>query len=900
MRQNLDAIFNPKSAAIIGASIQPGSVGNVVWRNIVEGGYQGKLYPVNPKYTELDGQKVYKNVLEIEDDVDLAVVTTPAHTVPDIIKMCGQKKIQGMVILSAGFKEVGEDGMRLYQYIQSLLARYKIRAIGPNCVGIIHPKIGFNASFAKSNALPGKLALISQSGAICVSILDWAIDQNVGFSHFISIGSMVDVSYHDLIDYLANDPETSAILLYMESLDHARKFMSAARAFARSKPIIVLKAGKSQAGAKAALSHTGSLTGNDKVFDVAFQRAGLIRVDTIAQLFSLAQAVAMQPLPKGQRLAILTNAGGPAILATDYLSTNGGELATLSDVTMEKLDGILSKAWSHGNPVDILGDGSPDQFTKSLEILLADPGVDAVLTIFTTQGIVDANDAALAVIEGAQKNHGKTVLATWMGERDVQKGRDTLEQGNIPVYRYPESAVDVFMKMHKYKRNLDILYETPTAEPFDFTPDRKRAHEIIHSAWKENRTTLSEQEGAELMRCYDIPILESYMAKSEDEAANYAEKLGFPVVMKVSGPELVHKTELGGVKLGIQTPEEARKAYNEIMDSVRSRKPDASIDGIIILPFVKKRYELLIGANTDPIFGPVIVFGMGGVAVEVFRDQAIGLPPLNMNLADRMIQRTKIYQLLKGFRNMPAVDLESIQFLIIRFAYLVMDFPEIQELDINPFAIDEYGGNVLDVKIILKAPGSTDKLRRYEHLVISPYPDQYQKDVVLSDGTKVHLRPIRPEDEPLERSMFDFLSRETVYYRFFGYIPTVNHDMLSRYTHIDYDREMALIATVEDERGREKMIGVVRIVGDAWRQKAEYAIVISDSYQHKGLGTMMTDYILEIAKERGYRKVYANLLKNNTGMKVLLEHFGFEISSDDHTTYYAEKKLTESGVIQVS
>lgn len=898
MKQNLDAIFNPRSAAIIGASSQPGAIGNVVWKNILDAGYQGKLYPVNPKYTDIDGHKVYKNVLEIEEQVDLAVVTTPAHTVPEIIKMCGQKKIQGMVILSAGFKEVGEDGQRLFDYIQTLLARYKIRAIGPNCVGIIHPKLGFNASFAKTNALPGKLALISQSGAICVSILDWAVDQNVGFSHFISIGSMVDVSYHDLIDYLANDPETSAILLYMESLDHARKFMSAARAFARSKPIIVLKAGKSQAGAKAALSHTGSLTGNDAVFDVAFQRSGIIRVDTIAQLFSMAQAVAMQPLPKGDRLAILTNAGGPAILATDYLSTNGGQLADLSETTIEKLNGLLSVAWSHGNPVDILGDGTPDQFRQSLEILLADDGVDAVLTIFTTQGIVDANDAALAVIEGAQNNRGKTVLATWMGERDVQQGRDSLETGSIPVYRYPESAVYVFMKMHKYKRNLEILYETPPSIPFDFTPDRETAHTIIHKAWKEGRRTLSEQEGAELMRCYDIPILESYLATSEDEAVTFAEKLNFPVVMKVSGPELVHKTELGGVKLPVQNVEEVRKAYNDIMTTVSERAPGATIDGILILPFVKKRYELLIGANTDPIFGPVIVFGMGGVAVEVFRDQAIGLPPLNMNLAHRMIQRTKIYQLLKGFRNMPAVDIESIQFLIIRFAYLVMDFPEIQELDINPFAVDEKGGKVLDVKIILKEPGSTDKLRPYEHLVISPYPEQYQKDVTLNDGTRIHLRPIRPEDEPLEKSMFDFLSRETVYYRFFGYIPKVNHAMLSRYTHIDYDREMAIIATVQDTDGKEKMIGVVRIVGDAWRQKAEYAIVISDSYQKKGLGTIMTEFIMQIAREQGYRKVYANMLKSNHGMKVLLEQFGFSVSSDDHSTYYAEKKLEESAVLQ--
>lgn len=891
MKQQLEAIFSPGSVALIGASASPGSVGNVVWKNILEAGYRGKLYPVNPKYSNMDGYPVYKSVLEIDADVDLAIVTTPAATVPEIIKMCGKKKIPGMVILSAGFKEVGKDGQKLFEQIQALIQRYNIRAIGPNCVGIIHPHIGLNASFSKTNALPGKLALISQSGAICVSILDWARDQNVGFSHFISLGSMVDVSYHDLIDYLANDPETNAILMYMESLDHARRFMSAARAFANTKPIIVLKAGKSQAGAKAALSHTGSLTGNDAVFDVAFQRAGIIRVDTISQLFSCAQAIAMQPLPKGDRLAILTNAGGPAILATDYLSTNGGTLAELSEPTLKKLDGMLSAAWSHGNPVDILGDGTPEQFTRALEILLKDEGVDAVLTIFTTQGIVDANDAALAVIEGAQSSQGKTVLATWMGERDVQRGRDTLEQGNIPVYRYPETAVDVFLKMHKYKRNLEVLYETPPSSPFDFSPDREKAKKIIRAAWKAGRNTLSEQEGAQLMKCYDIPVLESYMATSEEEAAKFAEKLSFPIVMKISGPEMVHKTELGGVKLNINNVEEARKAYREIIQSVSEKKPGAQIDGVIMLPFVKKRYELFIGANTDPIFGPVVVFGMGGVAVEVFRDQAIGLPPLNMRLAERMIRRTKIYQLLKGFRNMPAVDLESIQFLLVRFAYLVMEHPEIQEMDINPFAVDETGGKVLDVKIILKNEGETDMLRPYQHLVISPYPEQYQRDIKLNDGTKVHLRPVRPEDEPLEKTMFEVLSRETVYYRFFGYIPKVTHKMLSRYTHIDYDREMNIIATIEDEQGNEEMIGMVHIVGDAWRQKAEYAIVIADEYQNKGLGTIMTNYILDIAREQGYKKVYANLLKMNTGMKVLLEQFGFSVRSDDNATYYAEMKL---------
>jgi acetyltransferase len=891
MKKYLDAIFLPGSVAIIGASNRPGSIGTSVWQNMLAGGYKGRVFPVNLKYKSLDGHKVYRSLASIPEVVDLVVVTTPAATVADIIKEAGKKGVPGMVIVSAGFKESGKQGQRLFDKIQKLAFQHKIRIIGPNCVGVIHPPTGLNASFARRQALPGKLALISQSGAICTSILDWAYDQRVGFSHFISVGSMVDVSYHDLIDYLAMDRSTSAILIYMESLDDARKFMSAARAFSRNKPIIVLKAGKSTEGAQAALSHTGSLAGNDAVFDAAFQRAGIIRVNTIQDLFDCAQALAMQPLPQGKRLAVITNAGGPAILATDFLISNGGRLAELSAATVQALNGNLSPAWSKGNPVDVLGDGSPAQLQFALETVSRDAGVDAVLVIFTTQGVVDASEAAQAIVDADVDTSGKPMLASWMGEQDVADAREILEEARIPNYRYPENAVNVFLKMHSYKRNLELLYETPPSAPFDFKPDRKRANAIMKAAVRSGQSTLSEAHGAQLLECYDIPVLPMKLARDEEEAVEFGQEIGFPLVMKVSGPGLIHKTELGGVKLPIKHPNQVKKAFRDIVESVRSHKPDAEIDGVLLLPYIKKRHELLLGSKTDEIFGPVLVFGMGGVAVEVFRDQVIGLPPLNMILARRLIEQTKIYTLLKGYRNMPGVDLDSIYFLLIRFGYLVVDYPEIREMDINPFAVDEHGGVVLDVKIVLHEEGAKLPASSYYHPVIPPYPEQYNTTVKLKDETTVQLRPIRPEDEPLEARMFDYLSKETIYFRFFGYIPKPEHKNMTRFTHIDYDREMAIIATQKSTSGKEEMMGVVRIIGDPWGQVAEYAIVVADPYQRKGLGSILTGYILDIAREKGYKKVYASLLKSNTGMKVLFEKFGFTIRKEDPTTFYAEKKI---------
>lgn len=889
MVRQLDSIFKPKVIACIGASDRVESVGYAVMHNLLEGGFEGKIFPVNPKHKTIQGVPAYKSVKKIPKKADLAIIVTPAATVPDIVEECGEAGVGGLLIISAGFKEAGEEGIAMLNRITETSRRYGMRIIGPNCLGFINPKMGINASFATKMAGKGNIAFISQSGALCTSILDWSLDQGVGFSHFVSIGSMVDVGFAELIDYFGMDNNTSSILIYMETLKDARKFMSAARAFARSKPIIILKAGKSQEGGKATMSHTGSVAGNDAVFDAAFQRAGIIRVDTIAQLFHCAQALAMQPRPQGNRLAIVTNAGGPGVLATDYLATRGGKLAELSEQTMQKLNEFLPASWSHGNPVDVLGDASAETYRKTLEICQADENVDGVLTILTTQAVTSPTDAAREVVE-ASKNTRKPMLAVWMGEADVAEGREVLEAGKIPNYRYPESAVDVFLKMWNYSRNLELLYETPEEAPQEFTPRKDSAWRIIRRALSENRRQLTEIEAKELMSCYAIPVGENRLATRPEEAADMAEAVGFPVAMKIVSPDALHKTDVGGVKLNISDRAAATAAYNEIVSSVLSHVPKAHIHGVLIERMTKKPFELLIGAKKDPIFGPAIAFGRGGVAVEVYKDTQLALPPLNMRLASRVIEGTQMFPLLKGYRNMPGVDLEDLAFVLTKFSHLLTDFPEIGEIDINPYTADAESGLVLDARIILDEYKPRRKGHPYDHLVISPYPGKYTKRVLLKNGAEAVLRPIRPEDEPMETQMIENLSSETLYFRFFGYVPKVNHDFLTRFTHIDYDREMAIVAEVEDG-GNKKMVGVVRIIADAWGESAEYAIVVADEWQGLELGGNMMDYILEVARDKGISKIYASMLATNKRMIHMFEKRGFKISREDFETYRAELDL---------
>jgi acetyltransferase len=886
LTKKLSALFNPKVIAVVGASARQGTVGNSIMRNIVGSGYDGIVYPINPNRSNILGVKTYPDLYSVPDKIDLAIIATPARTVPGIVEECGMSGVSGVLLISAGFAEIeGDEGRQMLKQISATLKKYNMRMIGPNCLGFIKPSINLNASFANRMALPGKIAFISQSGALCTAILDWSVNQNVGFSHFISIGSAIDVSFHDLIDYFGSDPQTTSIVIYMESLTDARSFLSAARAFARNKPIIVLKAGKSSEGAKAAMSHTGSLAGNDFVFDAAFKRAGVVRVDTIDELFHIAQSLSMQGKPAGKKIAIITNAGGPGVIATDTLIDRGGELAQLSDETIYELNQCLSPNWSKSNPVDVIGDARPKDYENALRICLKDKSVDGVLVVLTPQSMTDPTETANLVAQVA-KNSTKPILASWMGANDVKKGREILENNNIPCYDIPEDAIKCLMLMSTYERNLKSLYEMPAGIPSRFEPNVEDSKKLIESVLKDNRKVMTEFEAKKLLDNYQIAVVENGLAKSEDEAVAIAEKIGYPLVMKIASPDILHKTDVGGVILNISDKDEALKSYRKILASVAERIPEADIHGVFVEQMSKRKYELIIGCKKDPIFGPTIVFGMGGVAVEIFKDTTVGLPPLNMALAMRLIEDTKIYKLIKGYRGMPGADIKSIQFLLYKFSYLLTDFPQISEIDINPYGVDERGGIVLDAKVILDDNVEIDIHNPYKHLVISPYPSHYIKDIVLKNDLDVTLRPIKPEDELMEKEMFSNFSERTQRFRFFQLIKDISHEELIRYTQIDYDREIAIIAEVMHD-GKKKMAGVARLIADQYLETAEFAIVIADPWHNMGLGNKLTDYIFKIAGEHGIKKIYASILTINHIMLHMFRVRGFKMTKVEDG-YYAE------------
>ncbi len=892
-KRKLDKIFRPKKIAVIGASSKKGSVGYALMKNLIGSGYDGIVYPINPKHDNIQGVRAYPTVNSIPDKIDLAIIATPAKTIPKLIEDCGKSGIEGIVIISSGFKEAGKEGRILYNQIKKLSKEYGIRIIGPNCLGFIKPSLNLNATFAGKGALPGKIAFISQSGALGTAILDWAAEHHVGFSYFVSIGSMLDVGFSDLIDYFGDNPETESILIYMESLTNARKFLSAARAFARTKPIVVIKVGRSIEGAKAAMSHTGSLAGNDAVFDAAFKRAGIIRVNNINELFDCAQTLAKQKRPLSNRLCIVTNAGGPGVIATDSLISQGGKLAKLSNRSIKELNKILPPFWSKSNPLDILGDADPNRYRKALEICIQDDNVDGILIILTPQAMTDPTKVAKE-IASLPNRENKTILAAWMGESEVEEGANILKKNNIPVYHTPEEAVRSFNLMYQYEKNLRMIYETPATIPHAFKPRTKKNKKLIGDVYKEGRVNLTELEAKELLKNYGIPVGRSYIAKTANQAAIISAKIGFPVVMKILSPDILHKTEIKGVKVNIKSSNDARKCFNDIIKSAKKVYPKADIHGVLIEKMVEKKYELLIGCKKDPIFGPAIVFGMGGIAVEVFKDTNVGLPPLNMALSMRLIEETKIYNLLKGYRGMNGVDITSIQFLLYKFAYLVSDFPQIKEIDINPFAVDSKGGVVLDAKVILDEKLKDKKIDPYSHLVISPYPKEFIKRVKLKDGSMAVLRPIRPEDEPMEKEMFMNFSEETQRFRFFTPIKNITHEILTRFTQIDYDREISIIAEIK-KKGKKHMAGFVRLVTDPYSKSAEFAIVIADPWHHLGIGNKLTDYILEIAKKRGIKMIYANILHDNHIMLHMLRKRGFKILKKE-TTYYGELDLKKEEV----
>ena len=894
----LRSFFSPASVCLIGATDREGSVGCTVMRNLVQGGYKGRVFPVNPKRSELFGSRCYPSIGAIPEPVDLAVVVTPAVTVPGIIAECVDARAAAAVVISAGFREKGAEGAALEREIQVQLSRGATRLIGPNCLGLMNPWLGLNATFAHDIGRPGKVAFLSQSGALLTAVLDWSLVEEVGFSAIVSTGSMLDVGWGDLISFFGEDSKTESILVYMESIGDARSFLSAAREVAFSKPIIVIKAGRSEAASRAAASHTGALAGSDEVYDAAFRRSGVVRVQNISDIFHMAEALSKQPRPRGARLMILTNAGGPGVLATDALIATGGDLAALSSSSLQALDAFLPPHWSKANPIDILGDADPERYAKALEIIIQDPNCDGLLAILAPQGMTDSAQVAKHLTPYA-KGSGKPLLASWMGGKSVAKGVGILNTSGIPTLSYPDTAARVFNSMWRYAYHLRGLYETPsvTDDPAGLRARRQKAKELIANAAGTSKTLLTEIESKQILGAYGIPTVPTRLAKNLEEAVRLAEELGFPVVLKVHSERVTHKTEVDGVKLNLTNAGQVREAYNAIQSTVSAKAGQGAFLGVTVQPMIRRQgYELILGSSVDAQFGPVLLFGSGGQLVEVYRDRALALPPLNTTLAQRLMEQTRIYRALQGVRGRAAVDLKALETLLVRFSELVIEQPRIREIDINPLLASSEGLIALDARMMLFGPEVRDE--GLPRPAIRAYPAQYIFPWTMKDGREVTIRPIRPEDEPLMVQFHGGLSESSVYLRYFHMQKLdarVAHERLIRKCFVDYDREIALVADRVDSRtSLHELLGVGRLTRQRNRQEAELGILVTDRCQGAGLGTELLGRLMDVARKENVQRVIAHILAENQAMLGLARHFHFAVNRDeDPTALLATLDLTK-------
>jgi len=890
----LNNIFDPQRIALIGVTTNPNSVSGKVLINLVSGGYRGVVYPVNPDHEAVMGIPCFPDVKSLPKVPDLGIICTAAGKVPALVRECGEKGIRGLIIMSAGFKEIGEEGVRLEEEIRAAIRQYDgMRVIGPNCLGIIVPGLKLNASFAAAMPKPGNIAFISQSGALCTSVLDWAIEGKIGFSQFVSIGNSIDVGFGDLIDYFGEDENTKCIILYIESISDPRKFMTAARAFARKKPIIVYKAGRFPESAQVAASHTGALASEDAVYDAAFQRAGLARVYEIGDIFSVAELIGRNKFPKGPRLGIITNAGGPGVMATDALVASGGELATLSPATMEMLNENLPAYWSHGNPVDVLGDARAKRISKATQIVLDDPNTDAVLVILTPQAMTSPNATAKEVAALSQGT-SKPILAAWLGGLSMHEADDILVEAGIPSYRTPEQAIRAFMTLVAYSRNLETLYETPKDVPVEFTLDRKHLRDEFHNLIGETDTILPEDVSKSILETYGISTTRPSLARTAEEAVVMADRIGYPVVLKIHSPDITHKSDMGGVLLNRQDAGSVAAGYERILRNVAEKKPGARIEGVTVQKMVspKDAVEMILGIKKDNVFGTVLLVGMGGITAELFADKALGFPPLNERLARRMLESLKIYPLLKGYRGSPPKDIGKLIQVLIRLSYLAADYPEITELDINPLLVTPSDAVALDARIVVDRTPALAEAPVYSHLALHPYPEKYVSATTLQDGTEVLLRPIKPEDEPLWLDMIGSCSKESLYSRFRYFFHWQSHEVATRYCYIDYDREIAIVAEINDN-GVRKLIGVGRLIADPDHETVEYAILVVDAWQHKDLGNTITDFCMEIAETWKMKKIVAQTTTDNQRIISVFRKRGFTIRTiPGDSTVEIEKDLT--------
>ncbi|MCX6235249.1 MAG: bifunctional acetate--CoA ligase family protein/GNAT family N-acetyltransferase [Bacteroidetes bacterium] len=890
--RKLEKIFRPQRIALIGVKNDPMSVSGITLRNLIGGGFDGVVYPVNPKHEAVLGIQCYPNVKSLPKTPDLAVIATAANRVPELVRECGEAGIMGIIIMSAGFREIGPEGKKLEDQVKAEVKKFDgMRVIGPNCLGIIVPSLKLNISFASGMPKPGHVAFISQSGALCTSVLDWAYEENVGFSYFVSIGNSMDVEFGDLIDYFGQDPITKSIVLYVEAISNVRKFMTAARAFARKKPIIVYKAGRFPESAKAAASHTGALASEDSVYDAVFQRAGIARVYDIGDIFDFTDLISRKRIPRGSRLAIVTNAGGPGVMATDTLIANKGNLVELSQATIEKLNAALPPYWSHGNPVDIVGDAPPDRFAKATQIVLEDSGVDAVLVILTPQAMTDPTNTAL-LISKLSEHTTKPIMAAWLGGKVMRDGNQIFNDAGIAVYQTPEQAIRAFMTLVDYSRNLETLFETPIDVPVSFPYDRQKIKEEFQKTAFVKEKILSETDSKQLLEIYGIPTARPQLAKTSEEALQIANQIGFPVVLKISSHDITHKTDVGGVVVDIKSNESLLKSYRKMMDSVRVKCPEAKIEGVVIQPMIESKgaVELIIGIKKDPVFGTVLLVGMGGIGAELFKDKTLGFPPLSERLAVNMLKSLKIYPLLEGYRGSPRKNIEKLIEILIRMSYLAADYPEIEELDINPLLVTEKDVIALDARIVIDQEILNHPIPEYSHLLLHPYPEKYVTTTKLADGVPVILRPIKPEDEPMWLEMLSSCSKESIYSRFRYNFHFAAHEIATQFCFIDYYREIAIVAEVNED-GRRRLTGVGRLISNPDMDTVEYAVLITDAYQRKDLGNILTKYCMDIASDWKMNHIVAETTLDNKPMIAVFKKYNFKIQFEQGGNVHVTKDL---------
>ena len=893
--RNLDKIFRPRRVALIEIIEAVSSPATRILENLLSADFRGAVYPISSRVESVHGIPTYPDLTSLPRKPDLAVICMPAGQVPRTVQACGEAGIRGILILSSGFAEAGPQGKALEDEVAAVARRFQhMRIIGPNSLGICVPEIGLNASDVVTAPRAGRLAFVSESQALSNAMLDWAADAGIGLSLFASVGNKLDVGFGDLIDYLGTDPKTRAIILYVQSISHARRFMSAARSFARSKPIVVYKAGRFAGSARVALLHTGSMAGEDAVYAAAFERAGVVRATDLDDIFDVAELLASQKLPQGPRLAIVGNAGGPAIIATDALLSRGGVMAGLSKATLERFNQMLPFAWSGGNPIDLQDDAPAERFFEVTELLLAEQNADAVLVIFTNQPTTASQAVAECVARAAERSR-KPVLAAWMGGDKVREGIRFLNKSGVPAHATPEQAVRAFMHLVSYARNLETLYETPREIPIQFCANRNK----LAKKWRpllRSRTHLTEIEAKSLLRAYDIPVSETYIASSAEQAVEIATRIGFPVVLKLLSREIVHKVDVGGVVLGLRDGRAVQTAYESMLHRARSHGLGDKVKGVTLQRMVslKDSLELILGAKKDPTFGAVVMAGLGGITTGVFRDHALSLPPLNERLVRRMLESLRCWPMLQGYRGQPAVNIDRLIEVILRFSCLIVDYPEIREFDINPLLATPDTVLALDAAAILEDDPVTRQSRRYEHLAIRPYPAHYIRHLKLRDGAAVTLRSVRPEDEPLWHDLIARSSPESIRFRFRTLFKHATHQMAVQCCVIDYERELAIVAETDGD-GKRELVGIAQLITDLNHETAEYAVLVPDAWQGRGVGGVLLDYCLELARDWGVTQVVAETDPENTRMLTMFGKRGFvsKVHRDEDVVFLQKTLMRE-------